>query len=125
MSGRIEIGFVDLAAFSFGYDRVRCDLMRSFLVRNGCGSYGRVSPQIAFALDPEVANFAAADFDSAIRSSIPPALARHSSVRAVFPDARKPANSEFRAFASGLRTPTLPFPVAERTQSMSRKAWPL
>src|SRR6266446_5576268 len=63
MSGRILIDFVDLAAFSFGYDRVRCDLMRSFLVRNGCGSYGRVSPQIAFALDPEVANFAAADFD--------------------------------------------------------------
>jgi len=37
MSGVISISFVDFAAFSFDYDRVRCVLMRLFLVRNWCG----------------------------------------------------------------------------------------
>jgi hypothetical protein len=33
MSGRIKIGFVDFAVFSFRFDCVCCVLMRSFLVR--------------------------------------------------------------------------------------------
>jgi hypothetical protein len=36
MSGRISVSFVDFAAVSPAFDRVRCVLMRSFLVRNGC-----------------------------------------------------------------------------------------
>jgi hypothetical protein len=44
MSGRISISFVDFPAFSFEFDRVRCVLVRSFLVRNWCGgapAFGR------------------------------------------------------------------------------------
>ena len=37
MSVRIKIAFVDFAVFSFGFDRGRYVLMRSFLVRNWCG----------------------------------------------------------------------------------------
>jgi len=37
MSGRISISFVDFAALLFDFDRVRCVLMRLFLVRNWCG----------------------------------------------------------------------------------------
>jgi hypothetical protein len=38
MSGGIKIGFVDFVEFSSEIDRVRCSLMRSFLVRNWCGA---------------------------------------------------------------------------------------
>src|SRR6476469_1692138 len=37
MSGSTSIDFVDFAAFSFYFDRARCALSRSFLVRNWCG----------------------------------------------------------------------------------------
>jgi hypothetical protein len=37
MSGRIMVRIVDFAAFSSEIECVRCDLMRSFLVRNWCG----------------------------------------------------------------------------------------
>jgi hypothetical protein len=37
MSGGIMDAFVDFAVFSFEFDRVRCFLFRSFLVRNWCG----------------------------------------------------------------------------------------
>jgi hypothetical protein len=37
MSGRIEIGFVDIAGLSFDVDRVRYVSMLLFLVRNWCG----------------------------------------------------------------------------------------
>src|SRR5437868_6882310 len=40
MSGRISISFVDFAVFSFDFVRVRCALIRSFLVRNWCGRSG-------------------------------------------------------------------------------------
>jgi hypothetical protein len=36
MSAGISTGFIDFAAFSFDSDRVRCVLVRSFLVRNWC-----------------------------------------------------------------------------------------
>jgi hypothetical protein len=38
LSGRITKTIIDLAGFSFLFDRVRCGLVRSFLVRNWCGS---------------------------------------------------------------------------------------
>jgi hypothetical protein len=34
-----KVGFVDFLAFSVAFDRVRCVLARSFLVRNWCGSF--------------------------------------------------------------------------------------
>jgi hypothetical protein len=37
MSDGTMVSFVDFAAFSFEFDRVRCVLARSFLVRNWCG----------------------------------------------------------------------------------------
>ena len=37
MSGRIKDAIADFAAFSLEIDRVRCVLVRSFLVRNWCG----------------------------------------------------------------------------------------
>jgi hypothetical protein len=36
-SGRISIRFVDFPTFLFDFDRVRCVLLMSFLVRNWCG----------------------------------------------------------------------------------------
>ena len=39
-SGRIKDAIVDFAAFSLEIDRVRCVLVRSFLVRNWCGKLG-------------------------------------------------------------------------------------
>ncbi len=41
MSGRILIDFVDFPAFSSWVERVRCDLIRPFLVRNWCGGKRR------------------------------------------------------------------------------------
>jgi hypothetical protein len=38
MSGRISIGFIDFAVYSFAFDRIRCVLVRSFLVRNWCAA---------------------------------------------------------------------------------------
>ena len=38
MSGSISIGFVDFAAFLFGFDGFRLVLSRLFLVRNWCGN---------------------------------------------------------------------------------------
>ena len=40
LSGRITKTIIDLAGFSFLFDRVRCGLVRSFLVRNWCGGMG-------------------------------------------------------------------------------------
>jgi len=40
MSGRKTKTIIDLAGFSFLFDRVRCGLVRSFLVRNWCGGMG-------------------------------------------------------------------------------------
>jgi hypothetical protein len=37
MSDGISSSFVVFAAVSSAFDRVHCDLMRSFLVRNWCG----------------------------------------------------------------------------------------
>jgi hypothetical protein len=37
MSGRISISFFVITAISSAFDRVQCDLMASFLVRNWCG----------------------------------------------------------------------------------------
>ena len=37
MSGRINISFVDVPAFSFEFERVRCVSFRPFLARNWCG----------------------------------------------------------------------------------------
>jgi hypothetical protein len=37
MSGRIEVSFVDWAAFSFDFDRVCCVSLQWFLLRNCCG----------------------------------------------------------------------------------------
>jgi hypothetical protein len=42
MSGRISVRFVDFAAVSSAFDRVRCGLIRSFLVRNWCGPQSRL-----------------------------------------------------------------------------------
>jgi len=38
MTGRISIGFVDFAVFSFGLHPVRYILAQSFLMRNWCGN---------------------------------------------------------------------------------------
>src|SRR5215471_10469685 len=40
MSGRITKTIIDLAEFSFLFDRVRCGLVRPFLVQNWCGGMG-------------------------------------------------------------------------------------
>ena len=40
MRAQIAISFVDFAAFSFRFDRVRCVSFRPFLVRNWCGETG-------------------------------------------------------------------------------------
>src|SRR5437879_3498657 len=44
MSDGIKDSFVDFAAVSFDFDRVRCILLRSFLVRNWCGPRPTSSP---------------------------------------------------------------------------------
>jgi hypothetical protein len=46
MSGRRSIGSVDFAEFSICFDRVRCVLFASFLVRNWCGSADTVTNRI-------------------------------------------------------------------------------
>ena len=40
MSGSLTKTIIDLAGFSFLFDRVRCGLVRPFLVRNWCGGMG-------------------------------------------------------------------------------------
>src|SRR6266700_1182509 len=45
MSGRISISFVDFTAVSAAFDRIRCFLMRTFLVRNWCGALERPKVQ--------------------------------------------------------------------------------
>ena len=37
MSGRISVSFVDFTGLSFDFDRIRCALLKSFLVRSWCG----------------------------------------------------------------------------------------
>jgi hypothetical protein len=51
MSGRISIGFVDFTRFSFDFVRVRCVLIRLFLVRNWCGALGGLNAQGLCARD--------------------------------------------------------------------------
>ena len=51
MSGGIMVIFVDSAAFSFEFDRVRCALARSFLERNRCG----LRPSVETACDRDTA----------------------------------------------------------------------
>jgi hypothetical protein len=46
MSGRITLGFVQIVEFSSTIERVRCALVRSFLVRNWCGSSGNQSQDL-------------------------------------------------------------------------------
>jgi hypothetical protein len=47
MSGRIMIDFVECAAFSSRFERVRCDLIRPFLVRSWCGAPGRLVAKVS------------------------------------------------------------------------------
>jgi hypothetical protein len=48
MSGGILISFVDFAAFSFEFDRVRCGSFGLILVRNWCGSQLVINPPHLF-----------------------------------------------------------------------------
>jgi len=62
MSGGISIGFVDIAVFLFALDHVRCFLIRSFLVRNWCGTLrkGNHAPDGRPSLDQRAPNWASA-----------------------------------------------------------------
>jgi hypothetical protein len=50
MSGRISIGFIDFAVCSFAFDRIRCVLVRSFLVRNCAAAWLMEMRGLAFEI---------------------------------------------------------------------------
>ncbi len=52
MSGRIRLDLVDFSAFLSEIERVHCDLMRPFLVRNWCVS--SEGPPCGFLFPAEV-----------------------------------------------------------------------